>query len=103
MLKSIYCLSQGDWSNSSTQWTFVKLQSHDAIYWLRFYSSSLIHILSLSNSHNNVASIQTNWGDKSHRVIIALGSNQGQGKVEGFDSVERIFFLLFNVGISLFT
>ena len=32
----------------------------------------LIHILLLSNSHNNVASIQKNWGDKSDRVIVAL-------------------------------
>ena len=52
----------------------LKLQLHDAIYRLRFYSKSLIHILSLSNSHNNVASIQKNRGDKSHRVIVALGS-----------------------------
>ena len=29
--------------------------------------------LSLSNSHSNVASIQKNQGDKSHRVIVALG------------------------------
>ena len=50
----------------------VKLQLHDAIYRLRFYSNSLVYILSLSNSHNNVASIQKNWGDKSHRVIVAL-------------------------------
>ena len=49
-----------------------KLQLHDAIYRLRFYSKSLIHILSLSNSHNNVASIQKNRGDKSHRVIVAI-------------------------------
>ena len=49
-----------------------KLQLHDAIYRLRFYSNSLIHILSLSNSHNNVASLQKNRGDKSHRVIVAL-------------------------------
>ena len=49
----------------------VKLQLHGAIYRLRFYSNSLIHILSLSNSHNNVASIQKNRGDKSHRVIVA--------------------------------
>ena len=49
-----------------------KLQLHDAIYRLRFYSNSLIHILSLSNLHNNVASIQKNRGDKSHRVIVAL-------------------------------
>ena len=50
----------------------VKLQLHDAIYRLRFYSNSLIHILSLSNLHNNVASIQKNRGNKSHRVIVAL-------------------------------
>ena len=50
----------------------LKLQLHDAIYRLRFYLNSLIHILSLSNSHNNVASIQKNRGDKSHRVIVAL-------------------------------
>ena len=45
---------------------------YDAIYRLRFYSNSLIHILSLSNSDNSVASIQKNRGDKSHRVIVAL-------------------------------
>ena len=50
----------------------IKLQLHDAIYRLRFYSNSLIHILSLSNSHNNVASLQKNRGGKSHRVIVAL-------------------------------
>ena len=33
----------------------------------------MIHILSLSNSHNNVASIQKNRGDKLHHVIVALG------------------------------
>ena len=49
----------------------IKLQLHDAIYRLRFYSNSLINILSLSNSHNNVASIQKNRGDKSHSVIVA--------------------------------
>ena len=49
----------------------LKLQLHDAIYRLRFYSNSLIHILSLSNSHNNVVPIQKNWADKSHRVIVA--------------------------------
>ena len=51
---------------------FLKLQLHDAIYRLRFYSNSLIHTLSLSNSDNNVASIQKNRGDKSHRAIVAL-------------------------------
>ena len=50
-----------------------KLQLHDAIYRLRFYSNLLIHILSLSNVHNNVAPIQKNQDDKSHRVIVALG------------------------------
>ena len=45
----------------------VKLQLHDAIYRLQFYSNSLIHILSFSNSHNKVASIQKNRSDKSHR------------------------------------
>ena len=50
----------------------VKLQLHNAIYRLPFYSSSLIPILSLSNSHNNVASIQKNRRDKSHRVIGSL-------------------------------
>ena len=42
-------------------------------YTMRFtYSNLLIHILSLSNEHNNVASIQKNRDDKSHRVIVAL-------------------------------
>ena len=49
----------------------IKLQLHDAIHQLRFYSNLLIHILSLSNSHNNVASLQKNRGDKSNRVIVA--------------------------------
>ena len=51
----------------------VKVQLHDAIYRLRFCSNSLIHILSLSSSHSDVALIQKNRGDKSHRVIVALG------------------------------
>ena len=50
----------------------LKLQFDDAIYRLRFYSKSLIHILSLSNPHKNVASMQKNLGDKSHRVNVAL-------------------------------
>ena len=53
----------------------LRLQLHDAVHRLRFHSNSLIHILSLSNSHNNVASIQKNRGDKSHRVIVALSYN----------------------------
>ena len=60
----------------------LKLQLHDAIYRLRFYSNPLIHILSLSNSHNNVASIQKNRGDKSHRVIVTL--EKCQKKIEHF-------------------
>ena len=51
-----------------------KLQLHDAIYRLRYYSKSLTHILSLSISHNDVASIQKNRGDKLHCVIVALGN-----------------------------
>ena len=50
----------------------IKLQLHDAIYWLWFYSNSLTHILLLSNSHSDVPSIQTNRGDKSHHVTVAL-------------------------------
>ena len=50
----------------------IKLQLHVAIYRLRFYSNSLIHMLWLSNSHSNVASLQKNRGDKSHHVIVAL-------------------------------
>ena len=58
-------------------WRFLKLQLHYAIYRLRFYSNLFIHILSLSNSHNNLASIQKNRGDKSHRVIVALDRQIG--------------------------
>ena len=36
------------------------------------YSNSLIHIFLLSNSPNDVASLQKNRGDKSHCVIVAL-------------------------------
>ena len=50
----------------------LRLQLHGAIYRPRFYSNSLIHILLLSNSNNNVASIQKNRGDKSHRVIAPI-------------------------------
>ena len=66
----------------------IKLQLHDAIYRLRFHSNSLIHILSLSNSHNNLASIQKNRDDKSHRVTVALrrischGRNHSQASCE---------------------
>ena len=49
-----------------------KLRLHDAIYWLRFYSNSLIHTLLLSYSHNDIASIQKNRGDKSHSVIVTI-------------------------------
>ena len=50
----------------------LKLRLHDTIYRLRFYSNSSSHILSLSNSDNNEASLQKNGGDKSYRVIVVL-------------------------------
>ena len=53
----------------SKELELFKLQLHT-----RFFSNSLIHILSLSNLHNNVASIQKNRDDKSQRVIVALDS-----------------------------
>ena len=52
--------------------TFVKLQLHDVIYRLRLYYNSSTRILLLSNSHNDVASIQKNQGAKSQHVIVAL-------------------------------
>ena len=52
--------------------TFLKLRLHDAIYRLRFYSSSLVHFILLSNSHNNIGSIQKNRGDQLQHVIVAL-------------------------------
>ena len=58
--------------NQSSLFFRLKLQLHDAIYRLRFYLNSLIPILSLSNSHSNLASIQKNRADKSHRIIVAL-------------------------------
>ena len=64
----------------------VKLQLHDAINWLRFHSKSLIHILSLSNSHNDVASIQKNRGDKSHHVIVALAGFNNESNESIYDS-----------------
>ena len=63
------------WPLRLTLKAVLKLQLHDAIYRLRFYSNSLIHILSLSNLHNNLASIQKNRNDKLHRVIVALRLN----------------------------
>ena len=71
LLYSKNALSVEEDSHLYRSFTF-KLQLRDAIYRLRSYSNSLIHILSLSNWHSNVASIQKNRGDKSHRVIVAL-------------------------------
>ena len=48
----------------------LKLQLHDAIHRLQFYLNSLIHILLLSNAHNNVVSIKKNQEDKSLLVIF---------------------------------
>ena len=72
LLPILNTFSQKNQPLSLPDFKCVKLQLHDAIYRLRFLSNSLIHILSLSNSHNNVASIQKNRGDKSHHVIVAL-------------------------------
>ena len=66
--------------NRDDKWHRVIVALHDAICRLRFYSNSLIHILSLSNSHNNVASIQKNRGDKSHHVNVALDSSSHSHK-----------------------
>ena len=63
-------------SNFASALAGLKLRLPDAIYRLQFYSNSLIHVLSLSNSHNNVASIQKNRDDKSHHVMVALGWGQ---------------------------
>ena len=49
-----------------------KIRLHDTIYRLRFYPNSLIYVLSLSNSHNNVAPIQKNRGEKSHCAILVF-------------------------------
>ena len=65
----------------------VKLRLHDAIYRLRFYSNLLIHILSLSNSHNNVVSIQKNREDKSHRIIVVLSYDYTMRFI-GYDSIQ---------------
>ena len=54
----------------------LKLRLQDAIYRLQFYSNSLIHILSFSNSHNNVASIQKNRDDKSQSNRNSAVQNQ---------------------------
>ena len=72
-----------------------KLRLHDAIYRLRFYSNSLTHILSLSNSHNDVSSIQKNRGDKSHRVIVAIVVyvvSRGLGQIAQHDWFNIIVF-----------
>ena len=69
-------------------WFHLKLQLHDVIYQIRFNSNSLIHILSLSNWHNNVASIQKNRGDKSYRVIVALSYNYTMRFI-GYDSIKK--------------
>ena len=49
----------------------------------KIFLKGLIHILSISNSHNKVASVQKKWGDKLHRVIVASCrySNHNHSKV----------------------
>ena len=89
-------ICKGAWSSQSdkrsnsikvSELAQLKLQLHDAIYRLRFFSNSLIHISWPSNSHNNVASTQKNRGDKSHRVIVALSYNYTMRFI-GYDSIQ---------------
>ena len=56
----------------------VKLRLYDATYRLRFCPDSLIHISPgvAFKFAQNVASIQKNRGDKSHRVIVASEKQQ---------------------------
>ena len=43
------------------------------MHFIGYDSIKLVHLyLSLSNSHNNAASIQKNQGDESHHVNVAL-------------------------------
>ena len=76
-----------------------KLQLHDEIYRLRFYSNSLTHILSLSNS---VASVQKNRGDKSYRVIVALSYNYTMRFI-GYDSIQTRWFISYRFQIRTIT
>ena len=71
-----------EWKSGFT--VLHKLRLHDAICRLRLCTNSFIHILSLSNSHNNVASIQKNRDDKSHRVIVAIvGKKNDDQNIKG--------------------
>ena len=70
--KASLWIRSNNWRERLSSLFRVKLRLHYAIYWLRFCSNSFIHILSLSNSHNNVASIQKNRDNKSHSVIVVL-------------------------------
>ena len=75
--------------------TLVKLQLHDAIYRLRFYSNSLIHIVSLSNSHNNVASLQRNRGDNcSLSGIVVFISDYQTLQIIKFVTLFLFFYLM---------
>ena len=67
-LSSLRCGQQSRGHKRS--YTTFKLRLHDTLYRLRFYSNSLIHILSLSNLHSNVASMQKTQDDTSHPVIV---------------------------------
>ena len=63
-------------------------------------SNSLIHVLSLSNSHTNVASIQKNRGDKWHRVIVALYGDQATEsklrKIPFSENLSALFHVVMN-------
>ena len=65
------CVTTWELNHHSSILQFIKATIIRCNLSARFYSNSLVHILSLSNSHNNVASIQKNQSDKSHRVIVA--------------------------------
>ena len=87
--KPIYLLSTFRGHRNGRFVKSLKPRLHDAIYQLRFYSNSLIHILSLSNSHSNVVSLQKNRGNKLHRVILALESLPTFGCV--YEKVFRLY------------
>ena len=68
-------MSRENYASLQTQYSLCIVQEIKATITLCDLSATiifiLVDILSLSNSHNNVASIERNQGDKSHRVIVA--------------------------------
>ena len=76
-------------------------------YQLRFYSNSLIHILSLSMLHNNVVSLQKNWAHKGQTIIFLSGGVNIFGTCRQFflksNVFQTIFFIAFCNGNNFFT